>query len=137
MTDVENEMPGLRHRYAALIRQLRTEAGLTQQALGGAVGLHRTYINHLESGAVNVSLDNLEKLLAYLAPDGDSRSLRVRLAQNLKSYRGGRSQEALAAMLDLPVLFISRIERAAVSPSIDQVARLADKLAVTGESLLK
>lgn len=127
----------LRHRYAHRIYQLRVQAGLTQQAAGAAVGLHRVYIGRFESGTVNFSLDNLEKLLRLFEPDGDPRSLTERLASNLKQHRGAMSQEAFASKLELPVLFISRLERQAVTTTIDQVARLAAKLGIDGEALLK
>ena len=138
MTSVATESSReLRRRYASLVCQLRTEAGLTQQAVGQAVGLHRVYISRFETGVVNISLNNLHKLLQFLAPDDDLRPLTVRLAENLKRRRADLSQEAFAAGLELPVLLISRLERAAVSTSIDQVARVAEKLGIEGEALLK
>ncbi|MGZ4925333.1 MAG: helix-turn-helix domain-containing protein [Halobacteriota archaeon] len=127
----------LRHRYALRVHDLRTEAGLTQQALGAAVGLHRVYVGRLESGVVNFSLDSLEKLLRALEDDPDPRSLTERLAANLKRHRGTMSQESFASGLGLPVLFISRLERQAVTTTIDQVDRLARKLRIDGETLLR
>lgn len=47
------------------------------------------------------------------------------------------SQEGFASKLELPVLLISRIERQAVTTTINQVARLAAKLGIEGEALLK
>jgi transcriptional regulator with XRE-family HTH domain len=127
----------LRHRYARRVHELRLKAGLTQQVLGTAVGLHRVYVGRVESGTVNFSLANLEKLLRVLDSDGDPRPLSERLATNLKNRRGAMSQEAFASKLELPVLFISRLERQAVTTTIDQVARLAGKLGIDGEALLK
>jgi transcriptional regulator with XRE-family HTH domain len=127
----------LRQRYAHRVHELRVRAGLTQQALGAAVGLHRVYVGRFESGVVNFSLANLEKLLQVLEPDDDVRPLTERLATNLKSHRGAMSQEAFASKLELPVLFISRLERQAVTTTIDQVARLAGRLGIDGETLLK
>lgn len=127
----------LRRRYAHCVHTLRLEAGLTQQAVGAAVGMHRVYVGRFESGAVNFSLDNLQKLLQFLAPDGDPRHFTERLAWNLRRLRGDTSQEAFASKLELPVLFISRLERQAVTTTIDQVARLASKLGIEGEALLK
>jgi transcriptional regulator with XRE-family HTH domain len=127
----------LRRRYASRVQQLRSQAGLTQHALGEAVGMHRVYVGRFESGTVNFSLDNLQKLLQFLSPDGDPRDLTERLAANLKHLRGDTSQEAFASSLELPVLLISRLERQAVTTTIDQVARLAGKLGIDGEDLLK
>lgn len=127
----------LRHRYAHRLHELRLKAGLTQQALGTAAGLHRVYVGRVESGTVNFSLANLEKLLHVLEPDGDPRPLSERLATNLKKHRSVMSQEAFASKLELPVLFISRLERQVVATTIDQVARVAEKLGINGEALLK
>jgi transcriptional regulator with XRE-family HTH domain len=140
MTSVVTDLSSptdLRRSYAHRVQQLRLSAGLTQQALGAAVGMHRVYVGRFESGTINFSLDNLQKLLQSLAPDGDPRDFTERLASNLKKLRGNTSQEAFAASLELPVLFISRLERQAVTTTIDQVGRLAAKLGIEGEDLLK
>lgn len=126
----------LRHRYARRIYEWRTEAGLTQQALGAAAGLHRVYVGRFESGEVNFSLDSLEKLLRVLVHDKDPRPLTERLAKNLKRHRGKMSQESFASALGLPVLFISRLERQVVTTTIDQVDRLAQIMRIDGETLL-
>jgi transcriptional regulator with XRE-family HTH domain len=44
------------------MRLLRRLRGWSQEQLGEACGLHRTYISLVERGACNISLDNLEKL---------------------------------------------------------------------------
>jgi transcriptional regulator with XRE-family HTH domain len=44
------------------MRVLRRVRGWSQEQLGEACGLHRTYISLVERGACNISLDNLEKL---------------------------------------------------------------------------
>ena len=41
---------------------LRLTRGWSQERLGVASGLHRTYISLIERSACNVSLDNLEKI---------------------------------------------------------------------------
>lgn len=41
---------------------LRKERGWTQDQLGVASGLHRTYISSIESGRRNVGLDNVERI---------------------------------------------------------------------------
>jgi transcriptional regulator with XRE-family HTH domain len=127
----------LRRRYAGRLHQLRLQAGLTQDALAKAVGLRRQYIGQVEAGAVNISLENLHKLLRFFAPDGNGRPLTERLAGNLKEIRGDLAQETFASRLELPVLLISRLERQAVVTTIDQVARIASKLGIEGEELLE
>ena len=57
------------------IRSLRKEAGLSQEELADAAGLHRTYIGAIERGERNISLINIIQL---------ARSLRVKPADLLE-----------------------------------------------------
>ncbi len=55
--------------HAALgqaIRELRTTAGLSQEAFADRCGLHRTYIGGIERGERNVSFANLLRVAAAL-----------------------------------------------------------------------
>lgn len=55
--------------HAALgeaIRDLRAGAGISQEALGGRCGLHRTYVGGIERGERNVSFTNLLRIAAAL-----------------------------------------------------------------------
>ena len=44
------------------IVRLRAERAWSQETLGFETGLHRTFIAHVERGARNISIDNLEKI---------------------------------------------------------------------------
>lgn len=48
------------------VRELRLEAGYSQEKLGGLTGLDRTYISGIERGVRNPSIKNLEKLAKAL-----------------------------------------------------------------------
>lgn len=48
------------------VRQLRLEAGLSQEKLGFMTSLDRTYISGIERGVRNPSLRNIEKIAKAL-----------------------------------------------------------------------
>ncbi len=48
------------------IRELRHDAGLSQERLGEITGLDRTYISGIERGVRNPSIRNIEKLAKAL-----------------------------------------------------------------------
>jgi CheY-like chemotaxis protein len=50
----------------SLIRDRRSELGISQEALAHRAGLHRTYISDLERGARNPTFDSLDRLAAAL-----------------------------------------------------------------------
>lgn len=56
-----------RRVFAANVRRLRGERGLSQEALAGIAKLHRTYVGSIERAERNVSIDNMEKLAAALS----------------------------------------------------------------------
>lgn len=67
------------------IREMRLQLEMSQEDLGEASGLHRTYIGHIERGEVNPSLLNLLKLAAALGIDASE--LVVGLAQTIGDPR--------------------------------------------------
>lgn len=52
---------------AKIIRQRREELGLSQTSLAEKSGLHRTYINNIERGSKNISIDSLKKIADSLS----------------------------------------------------------------------
>lgn len=48
------------------IKQLRTELGISQEALGLEAGVDRTYVSDVENGRRNVSVEILERLIKGL-----------------------------------------------------------------------
>jgi transcriptional regulator with XRE-family HTH domain len=55
--------------FGERVRALRSRTGLTQEELGAAAGLHRTYVGGVERGERNVSLVNILRLAAALRVD--------------------------------------------------------------------
>ena len=51
-----------RHVLAANLRRLRAERQMSQEDLALEADLHRTFVAHVERGARNISIDNIEKL---------------------------------------------------------------------------
>ena len=48
------------------IRELRTQIGISQEALANKAEIDRTYVTDVENGRRNISIENLEKLVVAL-----------------------------------------------------------------------
>ena len=49
------------------IKELRNAKGISQEALAGEANLDRTYINSVENGKRNISIENIEKISKALS----------------------------------------------------------------------
>ena len=56
----------IKQKIGQRIRQVRTELGISQEALGLEAGVDRTYVSDVENGRRNVSMEILEKLVKAL-----------------------------------------------------------------------
>ncbi|WP_310039313.1 helix-turn-helix domain-containing protein [Paraburkholderia caribensis] len=52
---------------AVNLRRMRAELAWSQEDLAAEAGLDRSFVAHVERGARNISIDNLEKLAVALA----------------------------------------------------------------------
>lgn len=48
------------------IKELRSQLGISQEALGNKAEIDRTYVTDVENGRRNISIENLEKLIVAL-----------------------------------------------------------------------
>jgi transcriptional regulator with XRE-family HTH domain len=59
-------MSAIEQRFGRVIREQRTEKGLSQERLAEAADLNRSYLGEIERGEVTPSLATAEKLAAAL-----------------------------------------------------------------------
>lgn len=52
--------------FANVLRKLRLEKGLSQEAFAFEVGIHRTYVSQLERGLKSPSLKTIQKIATVL-----------------------------------------------------------------------
>jgi transcriptional regulator with XRE-family HTH domain len=52
----------LRKRFGERVRQLRRDAGVSQEDFADACGFARSYMSRIERGTSNLSLDGMERL---------------------------------------------------------------------------
>lgn len=71
--DKATPLRSLRDVLAYNVRAFRVQLGLSQEKLGFATDMDRTFISQVERSRINVSIDNIEKLARSL--DVDPKSL--------------------------------------------------------------
>ena len=59
-------MEDIRQKFGKHLRQIRQEKKLTQEELAWKSDVDRTFMNHVENGRRNISLNSLEKILIGL-----------------------------------------------------------------------
>lgn len=64
--DPAQSLTSLRNLLAFNVRTHRVELRMSQEALGFAAGLDRTFISQVERSRINVSIDNIERLAQAL-----------------------------------------------------------------------
>lgn len=52
--------------FGLRVKELRTEKGLSQEALAYKAGIDRTYMTGVENGKRNVSIKNIHKIITAL-----------------------------------------------------------------------
>ena len=62
----DSAQPSLRQIFAQNLRSVRVGKAISQEALGFAAGLHRTYVSQAERCVTNISLDNVDRLAIAL-----------------------------------------------------------------------
>lgn len=53
----------IQSKIGTRIKEIRTEKNLTQEAIAFKADIDRTFMNHVENGKRNVSIETLEKLI--------------------------------------------------------------------------
>jgi transcriptional regulator with XRE-family HTH domain len=56
----------IKKKIGLRIKELRTEKELTQEGLAWNAEINRTFMNHVENGRKNVSIESLEKIISGL-----------------------------------------------------------------------
>jgi transcriptional regulator with XRE-family HTH domain len=130
----KSESPShFRLHHAAVLRELRKEAGLSQPALAGIIQRHRTWISKAESGDVNITVDTVDLIRSALLPSEQSKlPLRMRIAKHIFEARTGMnppmSQEALSITAGCNIKYVSQLELGLVGTTLDQLAKVVDVL---------
>ncbi|WP_207893004.1 MULTISPECIES: helix-turn-helix transcriptional regulator [Shewanella] len=77
----------LKYATALTLKQIRNEAGLSQEQLARKSGIDRTYISGVERSVRNITLDSLEGLIDALGITSEEfiRRLQVELVNNKSS----------------------------------------------------
>jgi transcriptional regulator with XRE-family HTH domain len=107
--------PPVVFRFAARIRELRRERGLTQQELADRAGLTSTYLSRLESAGAAPGIDLVDRLATALGtsihdilPLADPPDMRVGLRQEAERLLGSldEDQESLRTLVQVLAVLV-------------------------------
>lgn len=141
MSDNKGPISHAQHFYANWVRNLRETAGYTQQTLAKNMGVHRSFVSHIESGKRAISVDTLGQFrLALITGEADRPPFRQRVGTRLQDARLNfsprLSQEALSEMAGCSVGYVAKVENASVSTTVIRLERLASSLKIDISVLL-
>lgn len=127
-------------------KELRTSAGLSQDAFAKLIGRHRTLISGVEVGEKNLALDTLDLIAAGLGVEAVSLfednviprdtenllSLRERVVANVRILRAARgfSQDELSELAELSRNYVTRLESQKPNADLKHLEKLADALGI-------
>jgi transcriptional regulator with XRE-family HTH domain len=138
--------------FGVQLRQWRTQAGLSLQQVGSAVGRSTGNLSRIERGHVRPpGADTLDRLAAVLgvpsrelheaaerpSADGEQRSAAEAFGQALRAWRAkaGMSLRRVEDATGIKAMRLSRIERGLVTPRDFELDQLATTLAVPRAAL--
>jgi transcriptional regulator with XRE-family HTH domain len=130
----------LRDVVATDLRRLRNSFDITQGELAGRMGITKGRVSQIERAKTNLALDTVEQFVfALIGPQLKiAPTFAAQVSERVVRLRKklGFSQEMLAERANLSRATISRIERADVSTSIDQLEAVGSALDLKGRELV-
>jgi transcriptional regulator with XRE-family HTH domain len=76
----------------ARIKQIQTDKKITQESVAYSANVERTYMNHVENGRRNVTLDTLERIVCEGLETSISEKMKKRTFIDLFAGCGGLSE---------------------------------------------
>lgn len=112
---------------------MREDAKLTQDQVAKEMGVHKSYVSHVERATVNISVDTYEAYMNALFPFNISQGaapIRVHVGIRIRLAREGRkiTQEELAELTGFSVVYIGQVELGQTNTSLDRLERIGTAL---------
>ena len=127
--------------FGSKLKALRKKAGLTQEELAEAIGVHSVTVSQWESDTYLPKTQNIKALAKALdVPENDllNDSFAPPFGATLKALRkkAGLSQTQLAEKIGVSLLTLFRWEKGERQPRVDEIKALAKALGVPENDLL-